>query len=51
MRTFKFRVTWVSCFKYPDIFLVNTLEEVDHLKYHGKEQQYLVEVEEGSFAL
>lgn len=51
MKTFKYRVTWISCFKYPDIFLVNTWEEVEHLKYYGKEEQYLVEVEEGCFSL
>jgi hypothetical protein len=51
MRTFKYKVTWLSCWNNPDIFLVNTLKEVEHLKYHGKEQQYLVEVEKGSFKL
>ena len=51
MKTFKYQVTWISCFKKPDIFLVNTLEEVEHLKYHGKEEQFLVEVEEGNFNL
>tara|TARA_R110000744_G_scaffold311905_1_gene419318 strand:+ start:568 stop:723 length:156 start_codon:yes stop_codon:yes gene_type:complete len=51
MKVFKYQVTWISCFKKPDIFLVNTLEEVEHLKYHGKEEQFLVEVEEGSFNL
>ena len=51
MKTFKYQVTWISCFKKTDIFLVNTLEEVEHLKYHGKEEQFLVEVEEGNFNL
>ena len=51
MKTFKYKVTQLSNFKYPDIFLVNTWEEVEHLKYYGKEEQYLVEVEEGCFSL
>ena len=51
MRIFKYQVTWHSVFKSPDIFLVDTLEEVEHLKYYGKDQQYLVTVEEGNFTL
>jgi hypothetical protein len=51
MRTFKYKVIWNSIWSKPDIFLVDTLEEVNHLKYYGREAQYLVEVEEGNFSL
>ena len=51
MRTFKYKVIWNSIWSKPDIFLVDTLEEVNHLKYYGREEQYLVEVEEGNFSL
>jgi hypothetical protein len=51
MRTFKYQVTWHSVFKNPDVFIVNTNEEVELLKREGREQQYLVTVEEGNFTL
>ena len=51
MRIFKHQVTWHSVFKSPDVFIVNTDEEVELLKREGREQQYLVTVEEGNFTL
>tara|TARA_R110000744_G_scaffold362912_1_gene471071 strand:- start:51 stop:209 length:159 start_codon:yes stop_codon:yes gene_type:complete len=49
MRTFKYQVTWHSFFKSPDVFIVDTDEEVELLKREGKAQQYKVTVEEGNF--
>ena len=51
MRIFKHQVTWHSVFKSTDVFIVNTDEEVELLKREGREQQYLVTVEEGNFTL
>jgi len=48
---FKHKVTWLSAWIKPEVFLVNTQEDVDHLIFHGKEQQFTVEVEDGQFQL
>ena len=44
MKTFKYKVIYSSIWAAPEIYLVNTLEDVNLLKYHGREEQYLVEV-------
>ena len=51
MTTFKYQVTWSSFFRTPEIFLTNSKEDVKTLKEEGKNQQFLVEVEEGEFTL
>jgi hypothetical protein len=41
-----YTVTYFSNWQRPMVFRAHTLEEVKRLKHQGKEQQYLVEVEE-----
>ncbi len=51
MKFFNYQVTWLSFWVKPQVFLVNTKQDVDHLIFHGKDQQYKVKVEKGKFTL
>ena len=49
MKYFKYQVTWFSLFQDPEVFVTNSKETMNHLRSEGRNQQFKVVVEEGSF--